>query len=196
MRGGNLPTSRSRGSIDSLAISPSGTFISINSVMRALISSSDSTPSDMLMRRIDPNRLIATGNADRVPSISTGCSNSSALPPPGCFITRSAISQSSRFMDTGCVTRTSSPACSSCAMKSVSVSVLTWKGKGARSGLRAAVDGGDAERQRVPLDVGETRAPHPRGQVLLDRESWPPIAEDMHTPYGGRSPVRRCWGSR
>ena len=97
IRGGNLPTSSSRGSIDSLPINPSGTFSSSSSVIRAPTSSSDSTPSDMLMRRIDPNRLIATGNADGAPSIRTACSNSSALPPPGCFMTRSAISHSSRF---------------------------------------------------------------------------------------------------
>jgi hypothetical protein len=84
-----------------LPSSPSGTFISRSSVIRAPTASSESTPSDMLMRRIDPNRLIATGNADGVPSMSTGRSNNRALPPPGCFMTRSAISHSSRFTDTG-----------------------------------------------------------------------------------------------
>ena len=53
------------------------------------------------MRFIEPNMLIPTGNADCSPFMRVTCSNSSALPPPGCFITRSVISHSSRFAETG-----------------------------------------------------------------------------------------------
>ena len=111
-RGGNLATSISRGSIESLPSSPSGTLRSSSSVMRRPCSSRSSTPTAIAIRRIDPNTLIATGNAERVPSSRVTCSKSSALPPPGCFITRSLISHSSSLAATGCVTRTSSPASS------------------------------------------------------------------------------------
>ena len=65
--------------------SPSGTFISSSSVMRAPTSSSDSTPSDMLMRRIEPKRLMPTGNAEREPSISTGVLEQQRLAAAGLF---------------------------------------------------------------------------------------------------------------
>ena len=65
VRGGNFPISSSRGSSASLAMIPSGTFIASISSIRAPISSRDATPSAMLMRRIDPKRLMPTGKADR-----------------------------------------------------------------------------------------------------------------------------------
>ena len=40
----------------------------------------------------DPMVLIATGNSETLPS-TIGCSKSSALPPPGDFISRSAHSR-------------------------------------------------------------------------------------------------------
>ena len=117
-RGGNLATSSNRGRSASLATSPSGTLSSINSVIRPPIASRSSAPNAIAMRRIEPNRLMATGYRDRVPSSSRTCSNRTARPPPGCFITRSLIAASSSLADTGSVTRVSSPARSSASMKS------------------------------------------------------------------------------
>ncbi len=87
-RGGNLATSSSRGSNDSLPISPSGTLRSISCVIRAPCSSRSCTPRLSAMRFIEPNRLIATGNVDAVPSRRMGRSNNSAGPPPGSFMAR------------------------------------------------------------------------------------------------------------
>ena len=117
-RGGNFVTSRSRGSSPSFAMNPSGTFRFISSVMRAPCSSRFFTPSASAMRVMDPNRLIATGNAERWPLSRITCSNSSAGPPPGNLLVRSAISHNSSLARTGCVTRTSSPMPSIAAMKS------------------------------------------------------------------------------
>ncbi len=65
------------------------------------------------MRRVEPNALISTGNADVLPEGSTGFSKSSALPPPGDFISRSASAVISSSVRTGSGMRTSSPAASS-----------------------------------------------------------------------------------
>ena len=96
IRGGNFATSIRRGSIDSLPMIPSGTLRSISCVMRSPWSSRCSTPSDIAIRDIEPNRLIPTGKRDREPSRRMTCSNRRAGPPPGIFITRSLISHSSR----------------------------------------------------------------------------------------------------
>ena len=58
----------------------------------------------------------ARGNGETTP-LTVGFSNSSALPPPGDFISRSAISVISSSVATGWVMRLSSPAQSSCWMK-------------------------------------------------------------------------------
>ena len=61
------------------------------------------------MRRCEPNVLMATGNGETTP-LTVGFSNSSALPPPGDFISRSAISVISSSVATGWEIRFSSPA--------------------------------------------------------------------------------------
>ncbi len=71
----------------------------------------------MAIRRSEPMVLIASGNADRTPS-TVGCSNRSAWPPPGDFISRSAISVISNSVATGCEMRRNSPARSSLATNS------------------------------------------------------------------------------
>ena len=70
-------------------------------------------PSAMAMRLRDPIVLMATGKVDVFPS-TIGFSNSSAFPPPGDFISRSAHSAMTRSVSTCTVMRCSSPACSSC----------------------------------------------------------------------------------
>src|ERR1051325_1314345 len=67
------------------------------------------------MRSREPIVLIATGNADSFPSIS-GFSKSSALPPSGDFISRSAHSAMSNSVSTGSAMRFSSPARPSASM--------------------------------------------------------------------------------
>jgi len=61
--------------------------------------------------------LIASGMGEGWP-LTVGCSNSSAFPPPGFFISRSAISVISNSVATGCEIRLSSPARSSVSMNS------------------------------------------------------------------------------
>ena len=80
--------------------------------MRLPMVSRSSTPSAIDMRRMEPKRLMATGQGERVPSCRVTFSNRSAGPPPGCFMTRSAISHNSSFALTGWVMRLSSPASS------------------------------------------------------------------------------------
>jgi len=77
--------------------------------MRSACSETSSTPSAIAMRFQEPKRLMATGMSLMEPSSSTGFSKSSALPPPGLFMTRSAISVISSRTATGSRTRTSSP---------------------------------------------------------------------------------------
>src|SRR3954464_7243713 len=64
------------------------------------------------IRRREPIVLIATGNCEGFPSI-VGFSKSSALPPPGDFISRFAHSEISKSVSTGAETRVNSPAASS-----------------------------------------------------------------------------------
>src|SRR5258707_13967542 len=64
------------------------------------------------MRRSEPKRLTATGYRDFPPPRSVGGVNSSAGPPPGDFMQRSATSVLSLSTDTGRVTRGRSPALS------------------------------------------------------------------------------------
>ena len=99
IRGGNFATSAIVGNMAIFSRHPSGTFIFNSSEMRAPIESRSSTPSAMLIRRIDPNRLIPTGMAHGDPSCKTGCSNSKAGPPPGLFMQRSATSDITRSTD-------------------------------------------------------------------------------------------------
>ena len=131
-RGGNFPISSSLGSMESFPINPSGTFICTSSVMRTPMSSRSETPSESAMRFIEPKRLMATGYAEREPSRSSTCSNKSAGPPCGLFITRSAISQISSSARTGCLMRTNSPIASIRSMNSEIVSMLMRRAR--RSG--------------------------------------------------------------
>src|SRR5213594_469055 len=61
------------------------------------------------MRFSEPNRFTATGYRDLAPFRSVGCVNSSAGPPPGDFMQRSATSVISLSTDTGRVTCVRSP---------------------------------------------------------------------------------------
>ena len=65
------------------------------------------------MRFSEPKALISTGNAEIFPEGRSGFSISSALPPPGDFISRLASAVISSSVRTGSVMRTSSPAASS-----------------------------------------------------------------------------------
>ena len=183
MRGGNFPTSSSRGSIDSLPSSPSGTLISSSSVMRvADLVELTRRRATCAMRRIEPNRLIADGKRrPRAVHAGSTCSNSSALPPPGCFITRSAISHSSRLTrhrlrdahELAGLRR----AASMNSRESVDGHGSTRDG----SALGADVNRRDAERQRTPLDVGEAGARACARRAPPRSESSRPIAADTRT---------------
>ncbi len=161
-RGGNFPISRSLGSIESLPISPSGTFICTSSVMRAPISSRSVTPSASDMRFMEPNRLIATGYAEREPSRRITCSNRSAGPPFALFMTRSAISQISRWARTGCATRTSSPMESMRAMKSEMLSMLMRRARRSAA-RRCRTSAAPTPRVRSPHRACAPRANRRRG---------------------------------
>src|ERR1035437_359438 len=69
-------------------------------------------PRLIAMRRSEPSVLIASGNGEICP-LTVGFSSSSAWPPPGFFIARSAISVISSSVATGWVMRRKSPAVSS-----------------------------------------------------------------------------------
>src|SRR5712664_596979 len=95
------------------------------------------------MRRSDPKRLIATGYRDRPPVVSVGWVKSSPGPPPADFMQRSAISVISLSTETGCSTRTRSPASSIAPMK-------------ARRLSSAIVDGADPAGQPLEPDARES----------------------------------------
>src|SRR6267378_1488665 len=158
---GNCATSARRGSIASLPSRPSGTLRASNSEMRAPTSSRRSTPSASDMRRSEPNRLTATGYRDFTPSRNVGCVNSRAGPPPGDFMQRSAISVISLSTETGCSTRTRSPASSiartnSRRLSSAMVDGADAAGQALEPDARKA-GGAEALRQRLRLRKREHR---------------------------------------
>src|SRR5213592_2809768 len=151
--GGNFATSASRGSIASLPSNPSGTFIASSSAMRAPTWSRHSTPSASDMRFSEPNRCTATGYRDRPPLARVGCVNSSAGPPPGDFIQRSATSVISLSTDTGRVTCVRSP--------DLSIAVTN-----SRRLSSAMVDGADAAGQALESHARKPRRHHALRQRL------------------------------
>src|SRR3989442_2064962 len=151
--GGNLATSASRGSIASLPSRESGTLRLSSSAMRAPMSSKQATPSANAMRFSEPNRFTATGCGDGAPPGSIGRVNSSAGPPPGDFMQRSAISVISLSTDPGCSTRVRSPPASMAAMNCRRLS-------------SAIVDGADPARAHLVADVPEPRGAQPLGERL------------------------------
>src|SRR5881394_130706 len=159
--GGNFATSASSGSIASLPISESGTLRLSSSAMRAPISSSDATPSAIAMRRSEPNRFTATGTRDGAPERSVGFVKSSAGPPPGDFMQRSATSVISLSTETGRSTRASCPAASIAPMKSRRLSSAMVDGADAAGQELVAhvveACGRQASRQRLRLGKGEHR---------------------------------------
>src|ERR1035441_2701221 len=78
----------------------------------AAISSIELAPRLIAMRREEPSVLMASGNGEGCP-LTVGFSRNSAWPPPGFFISRSAISVISSSVATACVMRRNSPAASS-----------------------------------------------------------------------------------
>src|SRR5438477_11379892 len=105
------------------------------------------------MRRAEPKRLIATGYRDRPPLVSVGLVNRSAGPPPADFMQRSATSVISLSTETGCSTRTRSPASSIAPMK-------------ARRLSSAIVDGADPARQAFEPDTRESGVPETARQCF------------------------------
>ncbi len=83
----------------------------------AATSSTEFAPMLSAMRLCEPIVLMASGNGDTTP-LTVGFSNNKALPPPGDFISRSAISVISSSVATGWEMRFSSPAASSAWRKS------------------------------------------------------------------------------
>src|SRR5437773_2752827 len=151
--GGNLATSASRGSIASLPIRLSGTLRFRSSAMRDPMSSRQATPSASAMRFSDPNRFTATGWGDGAPPTSVGRVNSSAGPPPGDVMQRSAISVISLSMETGRSTRARSPPASMAAMNCRRLS-------------SAMMNGADPAGAQLVRDVPETGGAQPLGEGL------------------------------
>ena len=83
----------------------------------AAASSIELAPRLIAMRRWEPSVLMASGNGETWP-LTVGFSSSSAWPPPGFFISRSAISVISNSVAAGWVMRRNSPAVSSRFRKS------------------------------------------------------------------------------
>src|SRR5882762_4645943 len=155
--GGNFAISASRGSIASLPSRPSGTFSASSSAIRAPTWSRHSTPSASDMRRSEPKRLTATGYRDLPPVRSVGCVNSSAGPPPGDFMQRSATSVISLSTDTGSATRVRSPDLSIAATNSRRLS-------------SAIVDRADTAGQALEPHTREARGHHALRQRLWFRK--------------------------
>src|SRR3989475_12433869 len=105
------------------------------------------------MRRSEPKRLTATGYRDFPPPRRVGCVNSSAGPPPGDFMQRSATSVISLSTETGRATRVRSPALSIAVTNSRRLS-------------SAIVDGADAAGQALEPDARESRGGEPLRQCF------------------------------
>src|SRR5260221_5711302 len=137
------------------------------------------------MRRSEPNKLTATGYADVPPPRSVGCVNSSAGPPPGDFMQRSATSVISLSTDTGRVTRVRSPALSIAPTNSRRLS-------------SAIVHGADAAGQAFEPDARESSGSEPLRQRfrLGEREHrlWQVgigVSMFRHEPAdGGQNPAK------
>src|SRR3989442_3390016 len=137
------------------------------------------------MRCSDPNKLIATGYRDFPPPRSAGSVKSSAGPPPGDFMQRSAISVISLSTDTGRVTRLRSPDFSIAAMNS-------------RRLASAIVHGADPARQPLEPDVRESRGHQALRQRLRLRKRehrlWQVgigVSMFRHEPAdGGKNPAK------
>src|SRR5262249_37946270 len=137
------------------------------------------------MRRSDPNRFTATGHRAAAPPRSTGCVNSSAGPPPGDFMQRSAISVISLSTETRCTTRARSPAASIALTNS-------------RRLASAMMDGADAAGQALEPDARKAGGPEPLRQALRLRERehrlWQVgigVSMFRHEPAdGGKNPAK------
>src|SRR6185436_989810 len=171
--GGNLATSASRGSIASLPINPSGTFRATSSLIRAAMSSRQSTPSASAMRRSEPNRFTATGYRAAAPPRSTGFWNNNAGPPPGDFMQRSAISVISLSIDTARSMRTSS-------------SFLSIASRNSRRLSSGIVDGADPASEQLEADARESCVTEPLRQPFRLRE-----CQDRLWQVGIRFPMFR-----
>src|SRR3989449_7461034 len=109
------------------------------------------------MRRSEPKRLTATGYRDFPPPRRVGCVNSSAGPPPGDFMQRSATSVISLSTETGRATRVRSP-------------VLSIAVTNSRRLSSAIVDGADAAGQALEPDARESRGHEPLRERLRLRK--------------------------
>ncbi len=87
---------------------PIGGLAFINAPSSAATSSTESAFKLIAMRLCEPIVLMARGNGETTP-LTVGFSNSNALPPPGFFISRSAISVISNSVATGFEMRINSP---------------------------------------------------------------------------------------
>src|SRR5439155_23546755 len=92
----------------SASLKPVGGLAFIKEPSSAAAWSTESAPKLMAIRWCEPMVLIASGKGETSP-LTVGFSTSSALPPPGFFISRSAISVISNSVATGSVKRSSSP---------------------------------------------------------------------------------------
>src|SRR6266566_2825829 len=101
----------------------------------------------MAMRRCEPIVLIASGNEEGAP-LTVGLSKSSAFPPAGDFISRSAISVISSSVATPKGTRFNSPAFSSAATKAENESKAMC-GESRRWAARVKSDGEEVKRQNI-----------------------------------------------
>src|SRR5882762_9082962 len=183
--GGNFAISASRGSIASLPSRPSGTLRAISSAMRAPTWSRHSTPRASDIRRSEPKRLTATGYRDLPPPGSVGSVNSSAGPPPGDFMQRSATSVISLSTETGRATRVRSPALSIAPTNSRRLS-------------SAIVDRADPAGEALETDARESRGHEPLRQCLRLRKCehrlWQVgigVSMFRHEPAdGGQNPAK------
>ena len=189
MRGGNFAISSSRGSIDSLPMSPSGTF--------SLKQLGDS-PADVIERLDAERHAHAPHRAEQVDAdgkggtravLEYGVLEEQRLPAAGLLhhavgdlahleVDRHRLPNANELAGT-----------SSCSMNSARVSMVTqmpWRGR-TSAPLGTTVNRGDAECQRSPLRRRRSRRRGMRRRKLfLDRESSRPNAGDRRTPCDAR----------
>ncbi len=122
----------------------------IRPTSRLPISEYSSTPRAIFTRSGVPNKFIASGISEMLPSGNLGCSNSNALPP--ILTTRSAMQPASNSMSTGREIRNNSPDSSSESRNCLRLLQPTSRTRGSPMKLRGRRPMGvtDSLMRRIP----------------------------------------------
>ena len=191
-RGGNFATSSSSREKRSLPSNPSGTLGSNQLVMRSpdcieLLDTQRHRHAPHRAKEIDRDGIRRRASVVAAARART----SRACPPPGIFITRSAISHSSRSTETGCEIRFNSPLRSNSAKNCPTVSTVM-----PRLQSRDAPPRGWPRSQSSNASRSRSRSPHASScaRAPLRSESCPRKPGDTGTRCGCRLTSRPMSG--